>query len=70
MRQRRLVGGDEFLISWPPQPHGDLMFLDHPTISATDCQIHDHKGTVIVFWHETPNAAEQACWTLAVVHEF
>jgi hypothetical protein len=90
------------------------MFLDHPTISATDSQtepdrierlgrvygyamaladadgnagfaakltqIHDHKGTLIVFWHEPPDEAEQGYWArawaskagggTAVVHEF
>lgn len=69
------------------------MFLDHPTITATDShtepqrlerlqrvlgyamaladtddhrdmpgkltQIHDHKGTLIVFWHEPPLVAER-----------
>jgi hypothetical protein len=91
------------------------MFLDHPTISATDSQtepdrierlgrvygyamaladvdgnagfaakltqVHDHKDTLIVFWHAPPNEAEQAYWararaskigggTVSVVHEF
>ena len=69
------------------------MFLDHPTITATNSftepdrierltrvygyvvaladlagvtgfiekftQIHDHKGTLIVFWNDLPNAAEK-----------
>jgi hypothetical protein len=34
----RLVAKDNFLISWPPQPDGDRMFLDHPTITATNSQ--------------------------------
>ena len=91
------------------------MFLDHPTISATNSQteadrierldrvygyamaladvdgdggfvdrlnqIHDHKGTLIVFWHEAPTEAQMHYWTRAwaskvgdgtntVVHEF
>jgi hypothetical protein len=91
------------------------MFLDHPTITATNSQtepdrierldrvygyamaladaegdggfieklnqLHDHKGTLIVFWHEAPNDAQMAycarAWaskvgdgTTAVVHEF
>ena len=91
------------------------MFLDHPTITATNSQtepdrierldrvygyamaladvdgdasfvekltqIHDHKGTLIVFWQAPPSDAEQAYWTRAwtsrvgdgtldVVHEF
>jgi hypothetical protein len=44
-------------------------------------QIHDHKGTLIVFWHEPPTEAERDYWTrawssrvgdgtAAVVHEF
>jgi hypothetical protein len=75
------------------------MFLDHPTITATNSQtehdrierlnrvygyamaladsdgcatfldkvtqIHDHKGTLIVFWHEAPNDAEKAYWARA-----
>ena len=75
------------------------MFLDHPTITATNsqtepdrierldrvygyamaladvdgntafveklAQVHDHKGTLIVFWHEPPSAAECAYWTRA-----
>lgn len=70
------------------------MFLDHPTLTATNsqtepdrverlsrvygyavaladaaglgqgfiekfAQLHDHKGTLIVFWHEAPNDAER-----------
>jgi hypothetical protein len=69
------------------------MFLDHPTITATNSvtepdrlerlsrvygyvmaladqqanvhfiekvtQIHDHKGTLIVFWNDAPSAAEK-----------
>ena len=69
------------------------MFLDHPTITATNSftepdrierlgrvygyvaaladmagkssfiekftQIHDHKGTLIVFWHEAPSEVEK-----------
>ena len=91
------------------------MFLDHPTITATNSQtepdrierlervygyamaladvdgdggfvdrltqVHDHKGTLIVFWQLAPTEAEQAYWTRAwtsrvgdgttdVVHEF
>jgi hypothetical protein len=91
------------------------MFLDHPTITATNSQsepdrierldrvygyamaladadgdsgfvekltqIHDHKGTLIVFWHEAPSETQMAycaqAWsskvgdgTTAVVHEF
>jgi hypothetical protein len=75
------------------------MFLDHPTITATDSQteperierlnrvygyamalaeceacpglldkvnqLHDHKGTLIVFWNEPPGEAEQACFARA-----
>jgi hypothetical protein len=75
------------------------MFLDHPTITATNShtepdrierlnrvygyamaladsdgcagfvdkltQLHDHKGTLIVFWHEPPNEAEKVYWTRA-----
>ena len=44
-------------------------------------QIHDHKGTLIVFWQAPPTEAEQQYWarawaskvgdgTIAVVHEF
>ncbi|GGE68521.1 hypothetical protein [Massilia psychrophila] len=70
------------------------MFLDHPTITATNsstepdrlerlsrvygyvvaladrqaggrfiekvAQLHDHKGTLIVFWGDTPSEAEKA----------
>jgi hypothetical protein len=91
------------------------MFLDHPTITATNSQtepdrlerlnrvygyamaladaagcpgfvdklnqLHDHKGTLIVFWHEPPTEAEKQFWahawaskvgdgTTAVEHEF
>jgi hypothetical protein len=91
------------------------MFLDHPTLTATnsltepdrierlgrvygyamaladDCgnhafvekltQIHDHKGTLIVFWNEVPSEAEKEffarAWaskvgdgSIAVEHEF
>lgn len=91
------------------------MFLDHPSISATNAptesdrierldrtygyamaladvdgnpdfvgkltRIHDHKGTLIVFWHAPPTEAERDYWarawaskvgdgTTAVVHEF
>lgn len=91
------------------------MFLDHPTITATDgmlepdrlarlqrvygyamaladaadngalvdkvTQLHDHKGTLIVFWHEPPLDAERdyflRAWaskvgdgTLNVEHEY
>jgi hypothetical protein len=91
------------------------MFLDHPTITATNSQtepdrierinrvygyamaladsagcpgfvekltqLHDHKGTLIVFWNETPDAQEQEffarAWaskvgdgTTAVEHEY
>lgn len=75
------------------------MFLDHPTITATNSQtepdrierldrvygyamaladadgnpgfvekltqIHDHKGTLIVFWHTPPSEAERDYWTRA-----
>ena len=75
------------------------MFLDHPTITATNghtepdrierlqrvygyamaladsagnaafvdklTQLHDHKGTLIVFWHDTPDEAEQDYFTRA-----
>ena len=75
------------------------MFLDHPTITATNSQtepdrierldrvygyamaladmdgngafvgkltqIHDHKGTLIVFWQEPPTGAERDYWTRA-----
>lgn len=91
------------------------MFLDHPTITATNSQtepdrierldrvygyamaladvdgdggfvdrltqIHDHKGTLIVFWREAPSDTQIAYWarawsskvgdgSTAVVHEF
>jgi len=91
------------------------MFLDHPTITATNSQtepdrierldrvygyamaladvdgdrgfveklnqLHDHKGTLIVFWHEAPSETQMRYWarawaskigdgTTAVVHEF
>ena len=91
------------------------MFLDHPTITATNSltepdrierlnrvygyamaladseqnagfverltQLHDHKGTLIVFWSEAPSAHDRDCWarawasrvgdgTLNVEHEF
>ena len=75
------------------------MFLDHPTITATNSltepdrierltrvygyvvaladgvgdttfiekvtQIHDHKGTLIVFWNDTPTEAEKAFFVRA-----
>jgi hypothetical protein len=75
------------------------MFLDHPTITATNSQtepdrierlnrvygyamaladsdvcagfvdkltqLHDHKGTLIVFWQEPPTEAEKAYWKSA-----
>jgi hypothetical protein len=75
------------------------MFLDHPTITATNSQtepdrlerlnrvygyamaladtagkahfvdklsqLHDHKGTLIVFWHETPDADERGFFDVA-----
>jgi hypothetical protein len=75
------------------------MFLDHPTITATNSQteadrierldrvygyamaladvdgnpdfvgkltqIHDHKGTLIVFWQEAPSEPEMAYWARA-----
>jgi hypothetical protein len=76
------------------------MFLDHPTITATNSltepdrierltrvygyavaladaagvgegfiekfsQLHDHKGTLIVFWGETPTEAEKTFFTRA-----
>jgi hypothetical protein len=91
------------------------MFLDHPTITATNSQtepdrierldrvygyamgladvdgdaafvekltqLHDHKGTLIVFWHEPPSEAQMnylaRAWaskvgdgTTTVVHEY
>ena len=91
------------------------MFLDHPTITATNSltepdrierlnrvygyalaladsegnagfverltQLHDHKGTLIVFWNEAPGEHDRSCWerawasrvgdgTLNVEHEF
>jgi hypothetical protein len=73
------------------------MFLDHPTITATNSltepdrierltrvygyvmaladlsgsegfiekvsQIHDHKGTLIVFWNDTPTDTEKEFWS-------
>lgn len=75
------------------------MFLDHPTITATNSftepdrierltrvygyvaaladqagnhefiekvtQIHDHKGTLIVFWHDAPSEDEKHYFVLA-----
>lgn len=75
------------------------MFLDHPTITATNSftepdrlerlnrvygyvaaladqagiesfiqkfsQLHDHKGTLIVFWHEAPSEEEKAFFARA-----
>ncbi|MES2740373.1 MAG: hypothetical protein V4754_05415 [Pseudomonadota bacterium] len=75
------------------------MFLDHPTITATNSitepdrlerltrvygyvaaladqngdarfiekvsQIHDHKGTLIVFWHDVPNEQEKSYFVQA-----
>jgi hypothetical protein len=75
------------------------MFLDHPTITATNSQtepdrierlnrvygyamaladsagcpgfvdrltqLHDHKGTLIVFWNEAPGEAERDLFALA-----
>jgi len=75
------------------------MFLDHPTITATNSltepdrlerltrvygyvvaladvvgnsifiekfsQMHDHKGTLIVFWHDTPTEDEKAFFSRA-----
>lgn len=75
------------------------MFLDHPSITATNShtepdrierlnrvygyamaladsegnpafvdkltQLHDHKGTLIVFWHERPSEAERAVFARA-----
>lgn len=75
------------------------MFLDHPTITATNghtepdrierlervygyalaladsagnarfieklTQLHDHKGTLIVFWHEPPTALEKEYFSRA-----
>jgi hypothetical protein len=75
------------------------MFLDHPTLTATNSftepdrlerlnrvygyvaaladlagkqsfiekvsQLHDHKGTLIVFWHDAPNEDEKALFTKA-----
>jgi hypothetical protein len=28
-------------------------------------QLHDHKGTLIVFWHEAPTESEKSYWTRA-----
>lgn len=28
-------------------------------------QLHDHKGTLIVFWHDVPSDAEKSCLTRA-----
>jgi len=75
------------------------MFLDHPTITATNSftepdrierltrvygyvaaladmtgkehfiekvsQLHDHKGTLIVFWHDTPTEEEKELFAKA-----
>ena len=75
------------------------MFLDHPTLTATNSftepdrlerltrvygyvvaladmagmptfvekvsQMHDHKGTLIVFWHDTPTEDEKAFFSKA-----
>ena len=75
------------------------MFLDHPTITATNSltepdrierlnrvygyamaladsagnagfvervtQLHDHKGTLIVFWNEAPGELDRECWARA-----
>lgn len=75
------------------------MFLDHPTLTATNSstepdrierltrvygyavaladvagkptfiekvsQLHDHKGTLIVFWHDAPTDEEKAYFTRA-----
>ena len=75
------------------------MFLDHPTITATNsftepdrierltrvygyaaamadqagnahfiekvAQIHDHKGTLIVFWYDAPTEEEKHCFVQA-----
>ena len=75
------------------------MFLDHPTLTATNSltepdrlerlarvygyvvaladlsckqtfiqkvsQLHDHKGTLIVFWHDTPSEEEKALFSTA-----
>jgi hypothetical protein len=75
------------------------MFLDHPTLTATNSftepdrlerltrvygyvvaladmaglqifvekfsQMHDHKGTLIVFWHDTPTEEEKAFFVKA-----
>ena len=75
------------------------MFLDHPSITATNAQtepdrierlqrvygyamaladsagipgfvdkltqLHDHKGTLIVFWHAPPTQEEQDCFARA-----
>jgi hypothetical protein len=75
------------------------MFLDHPTLTATNSQsepdrierlnrvygyamaladsggcagfvakltqLHDHKGTLIVFWNEAPDDRERECFALA-----
>lgn len=91
------------------------MFLDHPTITATNSQtepdrierldrvygyamaladvdgdgafvekltqVHDHKGTLIVFWQDAPTETQMTYWarawaskvgdgTTSVVHEF
>jgi hypothetical protein len=91
------------------------MFLDHPTITATNSQtehdrierldrvygyamaladvdgdsgfvdkltqVHDHKGTLIVFWQDAPSEVQMSYWarawaskvgdgTSTVVHEY
>jgi hypothetical protein len=38
---------------------GCAQFVDKLT------QLHDHKGTLIVFWNEAPNDAEKSYWTRA-----
>lgn len=79
------------------------MFLDHPTITATNSltepdrierlqrvygyaaaladqaglkviekvtQLHDHKGTLIVFWHEEPSEGEKDMFVQAWASRF
>jgi hypothetical protein len=38
---------------------GCMGFVDKLT------QIHDHKGTLIVFWHEAPSEVEKDCFVRA-----
>jgi hypothetical protein len=36
-----------------------------PTFIEKVSQLHDHKGTLIVFWHDAPTEAEKAYFTRA-----